>query len=434
MSLKKIEALLEKQIGLCSHAIGLETLEKVAVSRAQACGCPNLTLYNRLLENSAEERENLVESVVVPETWFFRNRKSYAFLGNHVKYEWMNQNEGRLTILSIPCSTGEEPYSIVMELLDKGISTNRFHVDAVDISRHALAKARAGMFGEGSFRCEDLSFRDKYFVKIANIKTDQNFYQIDQTVKNAITFYQGNLMDDRLLIEKRPYDIIFFRNLLIYFSAQAKTKSMGVIKRLLAGNGMLFVGHAERSIINGSNLVWSTTPGVFACRRGESLQQSALSYGFEAPPVEIRSDEQIHYDSPAAVIPPQYPVKDIKHDFTEPASSTADDMRQLEQLLAEAEKLADGGKLNAAFDLCLKCLQLDAFHVQTHFLMGVISHALQDELKAEAYFNKAIYLDPYHYEAINHLAFIMEHRGELTKAERLRRRAFRIMEQLNALD
>ncbi len=101
----------------------------------------------------------------------------------------------------------------------------------------------------------------------------------------------------------------------------------------------------------------------------------------------------------------------------------------IENPLDSAQKLADQGDLHEALKICEKCLTENSFHIQANFLMGLICHALDDEERAEEYFNKAVYLDPNHYEALNHLAFIMEHRGEKNRAVYMRQRAQRILQR-----
>lgn len=98
-------------------------------------------------------------------------------------------------------------------------------------------------------------------------------------------------------------------------------------------------------------------------------------------------------------------------------------------LLKTARELADKGFLNEAFQLCDKCLNEDPFNSRAHFLTGLICHALSDEDRAEEHFNKTVYLDPNHHEALSHLAFIMDRRGDFSRAEHLRRRVQRILQK-----
>lgn len=101
----------------------------------------------------------------------------------------------------------------------------------------------------------------------------------------------------------------------------------------------------------------------------------------------------------------------------------------MEALLDAAQDLANQGRLNEALERCEKYLSEAPFRVQPYFLMGVIHNALGDEDQAEECFNKVVYLDPNHHEALSHLAFIMERRGQQEKALHLRQRAQRILER-----
>jgi chemotaxis protein methyltransferase WspC len=97
------------------------------------------------------------------------------------------------------------------------------------------------------------------------------------------------------------------------------------------------------------------------------------------------------------------------------------------EMLESAQQFANKGQLTEALKLCEKCLSVNMLDIQANFLMGVISHALDQEKKAEEFFNKTIYLDPNHHEALMHLAFISENKGDRRRAEQLRQRAQRIL-------
>ena len=138
MSQVKIEALLLEKIGLAPSAISSNIIARAVSKRRLVCDLPDLQTYLQRLQSSTAELEELIEEVVVPETSFFRDRQPFTFLESHVKTEWLNnQNRGILRILSVPCSSGEEPYSIAITLLNAGLTPNRIHIDAVDISKKA---------------------------------------------------------------------------------------------------------------------------------------------------------------------------------------------------------------------------------------------------------------------------------------------------------
>ena len=142
-TLKEIEARLNRVIGLDVHSLGSSLIALAVRTRMKKRGIVPVADYAALLEGSASEWQAFVEEIVVPETWFFRDRQPFFALSDWALREWLpNQPYNVLRILSSPCSTGEEPYSIVMALLDAGLAPERFAVEAVDISDVALAKAR----------------------------------------------------------------------------------------------------------------------------------------------------------------------------------------------------------------------------------------------------------------------------------------------------
>lgn len=440
MTLTAIEAMLEQRIGLSPESIGRETIAKALDRRRNALGLADEAAYRDLLARSRAEMDELIELVVVPETWFFRNKESFAFLTRQVRSEWLPRPEPAvLRVLSIPCASGEEPFSIGMALLDAGLPPERFRIDAVDISPAALSKARRGVYGRESFRGKHLSFRDRYFIPVAG------GYQVIPELRDLIRFQRGNLMDESALADEAPYDVVFCRNLLIYLSEGARIRAMEVIGRLLARKGLLFLGHVERPLVCGAGYVGIRQPGVFVCQRltdappvtpptpakARSVPPSSPRHPPKAcshrpstdgsPPRRVNTTGAPPVRKPATVPSPAAPGNRVNETVSETSPAGTD--------LQEAQRLADGGDLETAARICEQCLSQNAFHIGAHFLMGLICHAQDDEERAEAHFNKALYLDPNHHEALSHLAFIMEHRGQRSQAERLRQRAHRIQQR-----
>ena len=436
-----IASMLEEKIGLSAEAVGADTIAKAVRRRMTECGLSagdeseGFSMYLSRLRASEEEWEKLVEAVVVPETWFFRNQASFSFLKGYVRFEWLPEHKGQvLRVLSIPCSTGEEPYSAAMTFADMGvpeeIAKGRFHIEAADISEKAIQKARIGIYGLSSFRGEDLSFRDRYFERLAN--TDS--YKIHTYIKNMVRFTKGNLLDSRILAGEKPYDIIFCRNLLIYFTRTAKEQVISAIVRLLARDGILFVGHVERPLISSSDkdvrFVWIRQAGVFACRRAGNQRQSD-SPRVSGPGFRLSSSEKMPISNETQFLESveTHGRASLLSKRVKPESGITSDLAvsSLDSMLDEAQRLADRGALNESLELCQRCLNEDPFHSRTHFLAGVIYNAINDEVRAEEYFNKTVYLDPNHYEALSHLALILEHRGDMNGAVRLRQRVQRIL-------
>ena len=449
MPLKTIERLLEEKIGLSVDTIGVDTITSVINRRMAECNLRDYAAYVRYLGEHEIEWEDLIEAVVVPETWFFRNEESFVFLGRYIKTEWTAQHPGgTFRALSIPCSSGEEPYSIAMTCMEAGLSTGQFVVDAVDISQKALAKAQKGIYGPESFRRHDtLPLRDQYFVA----KDDGSFH-IHQQLHSTVRWLHGNLLNEYILQAAPSYNVVFCRNLLIYLSVLARNRVSATINRLLARRGLLFVGHAERPLFQAKKFVAVTMPGVFAYYREGQLDESVIcgeqhpAQPFErrrtsriaAPPQNIPKRQAAAPPPPPPPPPPPAKPEIERHQPPPPSRPDSQPPAVIErrkphnptmQQLDRARELADQGNLNEALHLCDAVLAENAAHVQAHFLMGLVYQALKDENRAEKSFNKTIYLDPDHHEALYYLVLMMEERGQPEKAKQLRQRIHRIYQR-----
>ena len=142
-----IVALLRHSIGLNPEAIGPEVIARAVRHRMVQCAS-DLQTYLERIQTSEQELHALIDEVVVPETWFFRDQMPFAYLGRYVMAEWLPTHQHAVfRVLSLACSTGEEPYSIAMALLDSGLAPQHVRIDAVDISHQAL-RQRGGRVRE----------------------------------------------------------------------------------------------------------------------------------------------------------------------------------------------------------------------------------------------------------------------------------------------
>ena len=248
MAIREIKKLLKEAMGLNASTVGASNLERAVRYRMKMCDISDINEYQHELKNSDFEVTELIEEVVIPETWFFRNQQSFHALESYIKEEWLlRRKDKKLRILSIPSSTGEEPYSLVMTLDKFGLTTDYFHVDAIDISEKLLIKAKRGVYGKHSFRNKENDYIDAYFDMI------DDTYVLHDDIRNAVNYKQGNILKDNLgngTTEK--YDIIFCRNLLIYFDRNTQQKAIENLYNLLNDDGLMFL----RNTLNVPN-----TPG-----------------------------------------------------------------------------------------------------------------------------------------------------------------------------
>ncbi len=419
-----ITALLEKEIGLSVESVGSEMIANAVRRHKEDRGLTGDEKYMDYLTSSEEAWEELIERVVVPETWFLRDQNSFDFLGQLARSEWLPELKGRvLRALSVPCSTGEEPYSIAMVLLDAGFPPGSFRIDAMDISRKALEKARRGLYGQTSFRREDLSFRDRYFNPVSG-----NF-EVCSSIRSTVRFLQGNVLDEKSLAIEAHHDIIFCRNLLIYLTPSARERTTRMLDRLLAKNGVLFIGHSEHRVFSDHGFEKVRKQGVFACRRARDARNPKPD---PIPPLPSFRSPGFQRIAPRQTSPPKIPpaVAPAAPVCGPPPSIDLEPSQQdREDPFDSIRRLADQGVLSEAFELCGKFLEQNPLHVEAHFLMGLICRALRNETQAEQCFSKVVYLDPHHHEALDYLAQIEDCRGNGSRAAQLRRRALKIRDK-----
>jgi chemotaxis protein methyltransferase WspC len=312
-----------------------------------------------------------------------------------------------------------------MTLIDAGIPEYSFHIDAVDISKRALDKARTGIYTQSSFRGNELSFKDRFF------KETPDGFRIHSSIKNMIHFKHANILEEDIFSEETVYDIIFCRNLLIYMNTANIQRVVNLLNRVLPENGMLFVGHVERQLINRPYFRWFRQPGVFACQKIQPVKPQVV----EPPPKKIVTPASVEPVTKKKPVQQKTESKPLAENEKTPLSrvsipkETPFEEKEINSRLERARILADRGSMDEAMKLCEEHLKHNAFDIQAHYLMGIIFHALDNEKKAEEHFLKAVYLDPNHHEALIHLSFIAEHRGESNKALHYKQRAERILQR-----
>lgn len=407
--MKTIERLLREEIGLDAAAIGSSVLDRLVRQRLKSLGLNRLPEFLRLLKNSPAELEALIESVVVKETWFFRDREPFHAFARIVR-AWLAQHPtGTLRALSLPCATGEEPYSMVMALLDAQVPPNRFEIDAADISLDALTRAREAVYRKNSFRGDDLGFRSRYF------QSTPAGYALHPQVRERVRFHHANLMQEATMHRRSYYDIVFCRNLLIYFDRVAQTKALAQLASLLTPHGWLFVGPAETPLVTANGFVGANLPMAFACRRA-SLP-SAVGDGDHGQQLPVTSINPSRVDSPANLT-------------LEPGDSPSPPsaVHAVPAVLSDldvARQLADAGRLEEAVSLCEAHLRQQGPAAEAYYLLGLVGEA-RGEAQAINYYRKALYLEPNHHETLRHIALLLEKNGDANAARTFRRRAQRV--------
>jgi chemotaxis protein methyltransferase CheR len=203
--------------------------------------------YRIKYDSSQKEFEALMNVVTTNETSFFRNPPQLKAFADEVlplvmkQKEQAGNGEKRLKIWSAGCSTGEEPYTISIILLEAVKSHQGWNVEilANDISQDVLYAARKGVYQEMTLRTTDPKIVDRYFIK------EGKFYRIKDEVKRNVKFNHVNLNDSRQVSSITGCDMIFCRNVMIYFSDEIKRSLVKQFYKSLRPGGYLFIGHSE---------------------------------------------------------------------------------------------------------------------------------------------------------------------------------------------
>ncbi len=395
---QSIELLLERLIGLDSRSLPHGLLLRAVKRRMVALGLDSIASYEEVISISSDEQQELIEEVVVPETWFLRDERPFDWLGTLVaRMRATNTLPQPLRVLSLACSSGEEPYSIAIVLLEAGLTKDQFAIDAVDTSARRLAAARAGVYSSNAFRGAGSKLIPRWF------HTHPQGYEIDLELRKLVRFRQASLLAPHLLAECAPYHIIFCRNVLIYLTETTRNHVELLLERKLAQDGWLVLGHADRLGSSGQSprFVPSGDSACFTYRRASEVA---------TPPVPLADPARM----PPALATP---VQAAAHSRQKPAP------RLPGTRLDQAEQLLNLGKKSEALALCEREIQERGPSSRAYHLMGVVHLGQGDRKRAEECFLKTVYLDPRHELALLSLAVLAEQRGDATAAARLRRRA-----------
>jgi chemotaxis protein methyltransferase WspC len=461
---RDIEQLLRDTMGLDAETLGANAVERAVRARLAAIpahdeGIAAYSMYWQRLQQSPQELQALIEAVVVPETWFFRHREAFVALAQMARDEQAARRgtvrEGQpLRLLSLPCATGEEPYSMAMALFDAGFDASSFTIDALDISERALAIAREGVYGRNSFRGPPatLLFRDRHFTPLGES------YRVIDALRSPVRWHAGNLFDASLVERLGTFDFVFFRNVLIYFDRETQQRAIALLMRLMRMGATLFAGPAEGGTLTSNGLTSTGHAQAFSFRVAGPISDTA-------PTAANVSRVPGTLDPVSAVRPADGPravgavlqrrthitqVAPLPHALTTsarplaPASTSvcaarsesassgiapnarADNVAANGALLEQARVAADGGDFTRAVALCRYVLATDRANAQAEYLLGLVDDARGDAQGAMIHYRRALYLEPNHYEALVHCAAQLDARGDAAGARRLLDRAERV--------
>jgi chemotaxis protein methyltransferase CheR len=250
LSLMRLAALVTRELGIRMPAVKLPMLQSRLLRRMRALSITSIALYEQYLSGAAKQSElrHFVDVVTTHKTDFFREPVHFDYLTQHALPSLLEQlavrGEWHCRVWSAGCSTGQEAYTLAMVLDDfaRRRPAFSFSLVATDVSLPALQQAAAGIYGEELVAPVPMPMRKAYLLR--SIDRRRALVRIVPALRRQIAFSQLNFMDERYPV-RGPFDVVFFRNVMIYFDRPTQQQ---VIRRqcgLMRQGGYLFTSQTE---------------------------------------------------------------------------------------------------------------------------------------------------------------------------------------------
>jgi chemotaxis protein methyltransferase CheR len=435
-----------------------DTREKAllaALERRMAdCGISAPDAYYDLIAGDLAELHRLVELLTVNETYFFREPAMLKLVVERLIPERLMEKSTRpLKILSAGCATGEEPYSIAILLRERfgAQSANLFSVSGVDIDAPAIEVAKTGKYGKNSFRGVDTGIISRYFEPC-----ETGRLRIKDTIRNLVTFEVVNLLSGVYPSPMFDTDIVFYRNVSIYFPSPVQRNIFSRLADLLDEGGALLVGASETlqhdigvlTLVEREELFFYQKLPRFSIAERRSARRhlpdpekakpaplplpaggnrikprsSVTRPAIETPrvsnraaaPIALGNDKTVRalFDDALAL---------AANDRLTDALAVLDDLIGLDSAFLKAHILAGSilmnlSRFDAARAACETALSLDSFSLEPYLMLGIIARHRGNDEEAHKRFREAIYLNAACWLAHVHMAEICYARKDWKRA------------------
>jgi chemotaxis protein methyltransferase CheR len=445
---ERFRAFVANRLGLQFEDARMAWLADVLRRRLDTHGQP-AELYLARLQGEAPRTElgALAQELTVAETYFFRNIDQFHALREHVLPQRRHTCGAHhcMRILSAGCASGEEAYSIAMTLRELSSDAARnASIRAVDLNPAVLDKARAGRYTAWALRETPPALQQRWF------RPDGRDLVLDDTIRGAVTFEERNLAeDDAELWPPGTYDLVFCRNVLMYFTPQVAQAVVARIARALAPGGTLFLGHAETLRGLSQDFHLRHTHGTFYYQRKDAVEPApapalpeagapsvagpALAAAVEgsdswveaidkaAERIRALTDRQTSPGTAAAPAVPRWHLGQALDLFRQERFADAlglvrtlpaEAARDPDVLLLHAVLLAHSGQFASAEEACHRLLAIDELNAGAHYVLALCREGAGDRRGAADRDQLAIYLDPAFAMPRMHLGLLARRAGD----------------------
>jgi chemotaxis protein methyltransferase WspC len=404
VSLARLAQTLRELTGLDADALGAAALAQAVAARRPEIGTREAALaaYADEVRRDPAARSDLVAHLLVHETSFFRYPAAFPVLVERVRA--VLADPGRTArVLSAPCSTGQEPASVAMALIEAGLPLDRVRIDAGDLSPTVVARARAGLYGPGEARGLDPVRRARFATR------EGGGWRLRPEVVDVVSYAVIDLLDPAFGADAEPYDAILCRNLLIYLTPDARVRLFATLARSLAPDGVLLLGHAEIVPARDAGFVPDGAPEAYAVGHARPAPAEPAPASTPAPARPERRFKPRARTKPA---PARAPRSGPRPAAAEPA-------------IVRARGLADVGRVDEALLLLAAEEQAGRAGPAEFHLIAVLRRATGKPEDVDRALTRALYLDPRHVPALRLAALVAREQGDPEKAARLEPRAER---------
>jgi len=443
--LAPIRALIRERIGLTFDGTTEEKLRKSLLARIHATHKPSFTSYHQFLRSDAQEFQNLTELLTINETFFYREPSQLDLLTQDL-IPMVREGDNPFTkvkIMSMGCSTGEEAYSLAIALWEAfgSQASKQFQIVAGDLDKVALAKAENGQYGSFSFRGVPAHIKEEYFDKCTEVR-----YHVKAHIKEMVTFHPFNLLSDDFAPIFSDIDIMFYRNVSIYFDEETRKGIIERINMLLRPNGFMVMGSAE-TLANDFGVMQLTSKKFSFFFSKQKLEEKSPSPKLLTPippllilkkansqPSRLNTARQEHVKTEVQVpLKPQKKLSkpDLRCDGELDQALKDEDWDEASRLLVSIQGLTEKEKnlysgfialyrreFDDAKSYAEKALVEDEWSLDAQIILGLTSKYQESFQEATVAFKRAIYLQKDLWLAHYYLADCLRQLGQNQQALR----------------
>ena len=293
----KFRQFIESRIGVYIDDSKQKSFKINLNNRLNSLGIKDYGTYYSLITNLQEEKEfdELLNLILIKETYFFRDKSQLHVLPKNILPELIERKKGgEIKIWSAGCASGEEPYSIAMAIMDSFLpSSINVSICATDISKEAVARAKIGNYNKSAMRALDETVINKYFTE------RHGHYYLNDQVKQCVHFDTENLVKPYFPTERNRFDIIFCKNVIIYFRLETVKIVIRRFYDMLAEGGYLFVGHSESLWQISEDFELEEIGGVFLYRKNGKANNYFPAKEFDKKTKGINSNISTSFSPPS---------------------------------------------------------------------------------------------------------------------------------------